>query len=374
MKKEPFINVSSLGELRIRDVFVRMDYPKIFVCEDALQVKYLFYEIDSEYDFDSWLVVRISNKRYYDLITQRIGIVSAFTMAEENKFHTITHYYNDNKTVHEIANHFERSLLSIEDFYPSIKIEYPENSELIEESLELGSTLIDFRLFPNNHSIKDIEVSFLTSLCNKIKTLINSVNPVKSFKPRVSTHPGSFIIRFNLNDDNNLFIEDSMITTVNKVHMLLSAEKPSDINLILNSSKTNIDNYKSLINLLSSNKTDIEINSASPSSKSILSKYVSMDSIKNTQKYLENFYDEKKYEDWFIGTMIAVDTKKGKFTFSIENQKDSITGIIPKEFNEIFEVPHNYRIQVKITEKIVISDSDKTALQKEYELQSIQLL
>lgn len=374
MKKEPFISVESLGDLRIRDVFARIDYPKVFVCEDALQTKYLFYEVDSEFDFDSWLVIRISNKRYYDLITQQVGIVAAYEKAEETKYHTITHYYKENRTSHEISEHYDRSLLSTVDFYPEKSIDSTEELKLIEESNEIGSTLIDFRLFPNNHSIKDIEVGLLTSLCNKMKTLINAINPMKSFKPRVSTHPGSFIIRFNLNDDNNLFINDSMESTVNKIHTLLSADKRSDINAILNSSKSNIENYKGLINLLSTNKTDLEISSASPASTMILSKYINIESINNTKNYLEHFYEETKREENYIGTLIAVDTKKGKFSFSIDAQKDVISGSIPKDFNEVFEVPHRYEISTEITEQIVVTNSDRTSLKKEYELKSIKLI
>jgi len=123
MTKEPFISVTSLGDLRIRDVFARIDYPKVFVCEDALQTKYLFYEVDSEYEFDSWLVIRISNKRYYDLITQQVGIVSAFIIAEEKKYHTIKHYYSDNRTTYETSTEFDRKLLSIEDFFPEKSID-----------------------------------------------------------------------------------------------------------------------------------------------------------------------------------------------------------------------------------------------------------
>ena len=59
--KDIFMKVAEFGELYIYDVLLFYIYPRVFVCQDQYECKYLFYEMDSEDDdIDIWLVSKIT--------------------------------------------------------------------------------------------------------------------------------------------------------------------------------------------------------------------------------------------------------------------------------------------------------------------------
>lgn len=58
--KEVFMHIDQLGDLYIYDVLLSYVYPRVFVCLDQYDSRYLFYEMDSEDESDVWLVGKVT--------------------------------------------------------------------------------------------------------------------------------------------------------------------------------------------------------------------------------------------------------------------------------------------------------------------------
>ena len=68
MNKETiFMKIDEIGTLTIYDVLLSYIYPRVFVCMDEFECRYLFYEIESDDDHDIWLVTKLKKQEYYFL-------------------------------------------------------------------------------------------------------------------------------------------------------------------------------------------------------------------------------------------------------------------------------------------------------------------
>lgn len=72
-------------------------YPRAFVCEDEFDSKYLFYEMESSEHRDGWLVCKIKESSYCDLVDRKISIQSVYKKAAREKFSIIKNYDNEEK-------------------------------------------------------------------------------------------------------------------------------------------------------------------------------------------------------------------------------------------------------------------------------------
>lgn len=94
--KEIFMYVKELGNLYLYDVLLEFIYPRVFVCEDSFNSKFLFYEMSSNHDKDVWLVSRISKLEYYDLIDRKKSIQKIYDgKAGFNLFSITKNYKTD---------------------------------------------------------------------------------------------------------------------------------------------------------------------------------------------------------------------------------------------------------------------------------------
>lgn len=77
------IKYNDIGILKVKDVFVHYDYPRVFSCMDKFNSLYLFYQTDFDKNFDEFLIVKMSNAKYYKLISNQITLRESIIFHED---------------------------------------------------------------------------------------------------------------------------------------------------------------------------------------------------------------------------------------------------------------------------------------------------
>jgi len=84
-----------IGDLVLIEVLLEYDWPRIFVCENKDNEIFLVYESVSEEIFESWTAIKISVKRYRELVHSEITLRDAYLNLEYGKYYIINRIYSD---------------------------------------------------------------------------------------------------------------------------------------------------------------------------------------------------------------------------------------------------------------------------------------
>ncbi len=116
--KEPFLSTKELGNLYISNVLLTYIYPRAFICVDKYSTKYLFYEMESLDNLDTWLVCKIRKQDYHDLLDKKKPIQSVYKQSPKNNLYSISILYDSSDTI-TISNNTKAllELLPIDDIY-----------------------------------------------------------------------------------------------------------------------------------------------------------------------------------------------------------------------------------------------------------------
>lgn len=120
MKNDVFIYTEQFKELFLKDILLSYIYPRVFICEDDFECKYLFYEMESEDNYIKWLVTVLKKKDYLDLLDKKKPIQSIYRNASTHNLFSITKTYHDEKDTVGISFDEGMSLLDLlpaEDVY-----------------------------------------------------------------------------------------------------------------------------------------------------------------------------------------------------------------------------------------------------------------
>ena len=101
--KEVFMRVQELGVLYLYDVLLSYIYPRVFVCEDSYNGKYVFYEVSSKDNKDVWLVAKISKNEYYSLVDCQKAIQEVYKNKTGFNLFSITKIYGENEDSIELS-------------------------------------------------------------------------------------------------------------------------------------------------------------------------------------------------------------------------------------------------------------------------------
>ncbi len=143
-EKEIFMHVKELGDLYLSDVLLEYIYPRAFICKDVSEDKYLFYEVSSKDNKDIWLVAKVTEQEYRELLSQKMPIQKAYK--SENDVFSISKVYGNREDKIELAFDAETWL----DKLPK-KLVFSE-SKLIDE-------FIASVFSPCNYDSKFVELS-----------------------------------------------------------------------------------------------------------------------------------------------------------------------------------------------------------------------
>lgn len=368
---EIFMHVKELGDLYLYDVLLEYIYPRVFVCEDIYDSKYLFYELDNEDDKDTWIVTKVTKKEYYSLVDGKKAIQKAYKNKNNYDLFTISKSYGKEEDIIRLdydVNEWIKKLPK-EDVFAEKTIPDDLVRETLEAARETGTTTFDIRLYAgtDRHFVPQ---NILTEICKAMTPLTNSVfGQKRSETLSVATAPGSCVIRFSFPDQINLFNETDADNELKVINSVLSSESILEGLEKVKEQEKFLKAYTRILDSIKKTNSAVQFTTASPNSTEVKKVELSRAVIKSRYQYVKEFYDTKKETFVFNGTLIALDIKAKKFKLMLEDGSIK-SGVVAKELCDkgTFELPKEYKAVIDI-EKLY--NKDESRFMEKYCLKSL---
>ena len=348
--KDIFMHVSQLGDLYIFDVLLSYIYPRVFVCQDIYDCKYLFYEMDSTDDKDVWLVSKVTKKEYYSLVDGKKSIQRVYENKKDFDIFSISKTYGDEDVI-ELTFDGKQWLshLPQNPVYAEKKPVEDMSDETLSVARKTGNTIFDIRLFPgtDRHYVPQ---NILTDLCNAVTTLTGSVLGSKRREAlRVATAPGSCIIRFSFPDQINLLDESNCINEMNILNNVLSAESLSESLKQVKNQKSFVRSCSSLLDAIRKTNSDVQFVTASPNSNDVRQIVLTNENVKTRFEYVKDMYSVLTKQVRLNGKLIGLDMKTKRFKFQTVDGSVKI-GTVDSNIleNGSFEIPKVYDANMRV--------------------------
>lgn len=369
--KEIFMQVKELGDLYLYDVLLEYIYPRVFVCEDIFDSKYLFYEVSSKDNRDTWIVAKVTKKEYYSLVDRKKSIQKAYEKKSGYNLFTITKSYGEEEDIIELSldvKEWEKKLPK-EPVFAEKEIIDDVAEETLEVARETGATTFDIRLFPgtDRHFVPQ---NILSDLCAAMTSLTSSVFGQKRGEAlRVATAPGSCIVRFSFPDQINLFNETDAVNVMSVINSVLSSEVISEGLEKVKEKTKFIKSYSKILDAIRKTNSDVQFTTASPNSTEVQKIELSSSVVKNRYDDVKDICKVEKETVEIKGTLIALDIKAKKFKLQLEDGSIK-SGVLTNEFldNGSFEIPKEYIATIDI-EKLI--NHDKYSYKEKYCLKKL---
>lgn len=369
--KEIFMQVKELGDLYLYDVLLEYIYPRVFVCEDIFDSKYLFYEVSSKDNRDTWIVAKVTKKEYYSLVDRKKSIQKAYEKKSGYNLFTITKSYGEEEDIIELSLDVKEreKKLPKEPVFAEKEIIDDVAEETLEVARETGATTFDIRLFPgtDRHFVPQ---NILSDLCAAMTSLTSSVFGQKRGEAlRVATAPGSCIVRFSFPDQINLFSETDAVNAMSVINSVLSSEVISEGLEKVKEKTKFIKSYSKILDAIRKTNSDVQFTTASPNSTEVQKIELSSSVVKNRYDDVKDICKVEKETVEIKGTLIALDIKAKKFKLQLEDGSIK-SGVLTNEFldNGSFEIPKEYIATIDI-EKLI--NHDKYSYKEKYCLKKL---
>lgn len=98
-KKAPYLTHPLTGELRITQVFIRYDGPRLFLAENQDGEKFLACHIDELPEAGLWFYAPITTTRIESLLNQELPLREVFTNPENNLLYLLRAPYRHDEPV-----------------------------------------------------------------------------------------------------------------------------------------------------------------------------------------------------------------------------------------------------------------------------------
>lgn len=348
---EIFMQVKELGDLYLYDVLLEYIYPRVFICEDIFNSKYIFYEVSSNDSKDIWVVARITKKEYYSLVDRKKSIQKVYDKKKGFNLFIITKTYEEEEDIVELSLDAKDWLKKLpkEPVYAEKEIFDDVVQETLNAARETGATTFDIRLFPgtDRHFIPQ---NIMSDLCSAMSSLTSSVFGQKRVETlRVSTAPGSCIVRFSFPEQINLFDETDADNELEVINGILSSDTLADgLEKVKDRAKF-IRSYSKILDSIRKTNSDVQFTTASPNSTEVNKIVLSSDVVKNRYKDVKDISKVEKENVVLKGTLIALDIKTKKFKLQLEDGSIK-SGFVTNDIldNVTFEIPKVYNASIDI--------------------------
>jgi hypothetical protein len=319
---EFFLSNSTFGNLIIKDVLVTYDYPRVFICENQLGHKYLFSTSDSGDEFDEWVIVGLSDQKYYSLLTNRLDLRSALTNSEDGNYYIFRREYTPFK---EEINQSSTPLIEKITPYSDCFVGFKDNSDIethdiLAESKRLDTSMIDFVLYSGNKSIRGIPLEYFSTVSTSLYPILQS-NTRSRFLLRSASTGGSFVIRLIADDPTNLFVKSESEDAIKKVQYIFSTSDINNIFAKLSGNQDMLSEYQKALLALRQIKTNIQLISAFPEADFPLITNITSEFIEKSLSNISDFEKMEKQEISLVGFLNSFDKKNKKFSFVTEEGK-----------------------------------------------------
>ena len=172
---EIFMFLEGIGNVYIYDILIFYIYPRVFVCQDEYEGKYLFNEITEDLNHDKWLVLKIKKSDYYKLIDGKISIQNIFKSYRNSVLLVSKEYFDDKEDVITCrkCNEQEFELLGNDETYINKEID-DISSETLKNARDNNSVVFDIRFYQGSDR-HTITCGVMQELCESIKQLFNNI-------------------------------------------------------------------------------------------------------------------------------------------------------------------------------------------------------
>ena len=99
--KDFFASIEGDDNLYIVDVLLSYIYPRIFICENDENYKFLLYEMSNENNTDAWLATRISDTECDSLQNKKLSVQDVYR--GKNDIFLLSKVYKENKDIVHIS-------------------------------------------------------------------------------------------------------------------------------------------------------------------------------------------------------------------------------------------------------------------------------
>ena len=346
---KPFLSTKEFGDLYIFDVLLAYIYPRVFVCEDVFDTKYLFYEMESSDNLDTWLVCKIRKQDYYDLVDKKKSIQSLYKKSSKSNLYSISNLYGD-KDIVTITDDIKRliELLPVDDIYSEKETLGDASEDTLIAARESGNTTFDIKLFSGTDR-HNIATNILIELSKHLTTLTGSIFGNKRNESlRVSTAFGSCVVRYSFPDQINLLNENSSINeleTLNKI--FVSDDIEEDLKLVKNKTSF-VTAYSGFLNAIRKVGSDVQFTTANPNSQNVNKVELSKEKVINKYNVVTSLYDKKSEIIKKKGKLVGFDIKTAKFKLEVSGV--IINGVIDDAFDykKSYALPEIYEATLNL--------------------------
>ena len=369
--KEIFMDVKELGNLFLYDVLLEFIYPRVFVCEDIFNSKYLFYEMSSTPNKDVWLVSKISKEEYYNLIDRKNSIQKAYEGKSGFNIFIITKIYKEEVDLIELSLDVDEwiKMLPVNPVFSEKEIMDDVNDDTLQFARDNNATTVAIRLFAgtDRHSIS---CNFINDVSSAFTSLTNAVSGKKRKQPlEVFMKAGSCIVNLFFPDQINLFNESDAIYEMNIVNEVLESDTLSDGLSKVKNKKSFINSYKKMLDAVRKTGSCVQFTTASPNSTKAQKIELSKEEVISRYEYIKDVNHIENETMQLKGNLIALDVKTKRFKIQLDNGSIK-SGEIKKDLLESssFEIPNMYNATIDVDKYY---DEKHNCLKEKYILRNL---
>lgn len=352
------MHVDELGDLYLYDVLLEFIYPHVFVCEDLFNSKYLFYEMSSDQDRDVWLVTKISNREYYDLIDRNKSIQDAYNGKSGFNLFSITKIYKEEEDLIELSLESKEWMKKLPEnpVFSEKEISDDIEENTLQFARENNATTFSIHLYEgtDRHFVTG---SFINDTNSALNSLTNSVFGKKRREPlQINLRAGSCIVDYVFPDAINLFNESDAINEMAIVNDVLESERILYALDKVKDQSAFIKAYTKLMDAIRKTGSHVQFITASPNSTKSRKISLTKDVVATRYNEMKDVYRIEKEVIEIKGTLIALDIKNKRFKLRLEDGSIK-SGIVTDDFlkSGSFEIPRMYKATIEIEKHVDVN-------------------
>jgi hypothetical protein len=356
------IYIEEFGILELFDIFMEYEHPMIFVCKDVFGTLYLFSEEGIDPCIEEWLVIKITNSRYQELISNKISIQNAYRQNTESKIYWVSHSVANDKYHLEIKKSLPQQSVTpfdsyVGDFRELKEEAFPEIKEIARTS---DSAIVEIVLYPEE-KLNGINIDTHQAVMKSIDSLLKVCYGGKHYQSRIlPAKAASYVMRISVANEPDLF-ENYSEKVVKEFHSLVSLDTTT-IEKATEENDKKVVKLKELLTAVEKTKAPVVFNTSETVSVMLDSEGIT-EGTKMLSHRIKEFNQKKVPTERIIeldGVIDGYDLDKRKFSFIKDKQR--INGDLSPELSMDCFVGNDKLYHVLIKETKLVAGKNKCTL------------
>ncbi|MFM4746193.1 DUF6575 domain-containing protein [Aeromonas dhakensis] len=238
-----FASYPPLGQLKIVNVYLEFEGPKIFYAENESGSTFFVYWIGDDVDYEHWYIIPCSKARLIDYEKAKISLRNMLECQEQEHFCALSIPFSPEKNLNAEFKHknkiAEITLPSPEIFVKRVVVYAPS---LLNDNLVPTHEIIVSKT--NKKTKKNVSLEHMSQVCDRFSEFVAGFNysiGVKGNMQALNARYGSFAISLHVDElsEFEIFLAKVSALMVNKKDILpLLENNDIDIKVFLNFLKT----------------------------------------------------------------------------------------------------------------------------------------